>query len=151
MDTMKTKDCESQWVAEDSPGEVSSHSTTDEKVEDLECANSINDSFTEQAAPLQTLASNSMLGIEGVLPDGMDHSQNFQNAKPLNDLANSICFPPLLMPAQSGMFHANHNDNLAGISHSAASPQEAIFYQNRKQVSLDFASNELQLLWPHNC
>lgn len=149
-DTLKRRDCAFQWPAEDSAGEASSHSTVDEKVElslGLSSKNSTNDSVTEQVAPLHPLAKSSVLERNGALPDDMDHSQAFQDAKPHSCLASSITLPYLLTPAQTGMFHANQNDESMIIPHfsAAASPQEAVCYENREQVSLDSASNELCL------
>ncbi|KAJ6664590.1 hypothetical protein lerEdw1_006163 [Lerista edwardsae] len=142
-DTLKRKDCAFQWLAEDSAGEASSPSTADEKVElslGLGWVNSANDSITEQVTPLHTLVKSSVVGRNGALPDDMSHSQAFQDAKPLSCLASSICLPHLSIPAQTGMFHANQNDESVGISHFSAAaspppPQEAIFYENGEQGS----------------
>lgn len=142
-DPLKNKVCVSQWVAEAPPGwALSSASKTDNKVDSSDWTNSTNDSFCEHLTSLHTSSNSSMLGGDIALSGNMVHTQAFQETKPLNYLATSSLLPHVLPPNHTGIFPASPNNESLGIScpSTAASPplvsQEAIFCQNREQVSL---------------
>ncbi|XP_054827999.1 centromere protein J-like [Eublepharis macularius] len=137
-DSLKNKD----WVVEGSSGwGLSSPSKTDERVGSslgLDCANSTNESFSEQFASLHASLNSSILGRDIALSGDMVHTQAFQETNPLSYLATNSLFSHVLPLNHTGISPTCPNNESLGIpSPTAASPplrsQEVMFCQNREQ------------------
>ncbi|KAF7254353.1 WASP-like-associated protein, partial [Varanus komodoensis] len=137
-DTSKNEDCTTQQAAKVSPGQPSTHSTTDENMVPSGWVNSTNDSSSELLTSVHASSISNMLGREGDL----GYPQAFLNAKPLHYVANFIPAPHLLPPTQAEVFPARKNDETMKIPRSAAAAavaaplttQEGIVYQTKEQI-----------------
>ncbi|XP_061482093.1 centromere protein J-like [Rhineura floridana] len=142
-DIFKRKGYLSREITKDSPEQVSSYSTTDERVSSsfgLGWINSPNYSFPAHFTSLHTSLNSNTLGRDVDLPCELSHPQAFQDVKPFNYTTNSVSPPRLLPPTQAEIVPGSKNNENLGITSDAAaaatSPplitQETLFCQQKQ-------------------